>query len=83
MEIDPSLASAINSRYNGTIAQHQGAIYDSGALQQSGSPVSQVYPGACKPETAYWHPSAEYNINPVIFVQDFFWHSTQSLCHFC
>lgn len=62
---DPSLASALNSRYNGTLAQHQGAIYDTNSLAQPGSPVSQVYTSACKPESAYWHQAPEYNVQPV------------------
>lgn len=62
---DPSLASALNSRYNGSLAQHQSAIYDANALGQPGSPVSQVYTSACKPESAYWHQAPEYNVNPV------------------
>lgn len=59
---DPSLASAFNSRYNGTLSQHQGLIYDSNPIQQSGSPVSQVYTN-CKPESGYWHQASEYNVN--------------------
>lgn len=62
---DPPLASALNSRYNGALAQHQSAIYDANALGQPGSPVSQVYTSACKPESAYWHQASEYNVNPV------------------
>lgn len=62
---DPSLASAFNSRYNGTLSQHQGIIYDSNSIQQSGSPVSQVYSGNCKPESGYWHQTSEYNVNAV------------------
>lgn len=60
---DPSLASALNSRYNGT--QLQGTIYDSNSLPQAGSPVPQVYTTTSKPETAYWHQAPEYNVNPV------------------
>lgn len=59
---DPSLASALNSRYNGTLAQHQGTIYDTSSLAQPGSPVSQIYASA-KPD--YWHQTQEYNVNPV------------------
>lgn len=62
---DPSLASAFNSRYNGSLPQHQGIIYDSNSLQQSGSPVPQVYTSACKPESSYWHQTSEYNVNAV------------------
>lgn len=62
---DPSLASAFNSRYNGTLSQHQGIIYDSNSIQQSGSPVSQVYTSNCKPESGYWHQASEYNVNTV------------------
>lgn len=62
---DPSLASAFNSRYNGPLSQHQGIIYDSNPIQQSGSPVSQVYTGACKTESGYWHQAPEYNVNTV------------------
>lgn len=61
---DPSLASAFNNRYNGSLSQHQGIIYDSNSIQQSGSPVSQVYTTACKPES-YWHQASEYNVNAV------------------
>lgn len=61
---DPSLASALNNRYNGSLAQHQAAVYDGGALPQPGSPVPQVYTSSCKPE-GYWHQGAEYNVNPV------------------
>lgn len=65
-ETDPSLASAFNSRYNGALSQHQGSIiYDSNSIQQSGSPVSQVYAGSCKPESGYWHQTTEYNVNAV------------------
>lgn len=63
---DPSLASTLNSRYNGSLAQHQNAIYDANTLVQPGSPVSQVYTSACKSESAYWHQAPEYNVNPVI-----------------
>ncbi|XP_031621496.1 uncharacterized protein LOC116339635 isoform X2 [Contarinia nasturtii] len=66
---DPSLASAFNSRYNGALSQHQGIIYDSNSIQQSGSPVSQVYTGSCKPESGYWHQTAEYNVNAAPFGQ--------------
>lgn len=62
---DPSLASALNSRYNGTLAQHQSAIYDANTLGQPGSPVPQVYTSACKSDSAYWHQTPEYNVNPV------------------
>lgn len=62
---DPSLASAFNNRYNGSLSQHQGIIYDSNSIQQSGSPVSQMYTTACKPESGYWHQASEYNVNPV------------------
>lgn len=61
---DPSLASAFNSRYNGSLSQHQGIIYDGNSIQQSGSPVSQVYTGPCKTES-YWHQASEYNVNAV------------------
>lgn len=64
---DPSLASAFNSRYNGSLAQHQGIIYDSNSIQQSGSPVSQTFAGNCKPESGYWHQASEYNVNTVSF----------------
>lgn len=70
---DPSLASALNSRYNGSLAQHQS--YDGNALGQPGSPVSQVYTSACKPESAYWHQAPEYNVNPV---SNFFVHFSQN-----
>ncbi|XP_055305547.1 endothelial transcription factor GATA-2-like isoform X2 [Sitodiplosis mosellana] len=60
---DPSLASAFNSRYNGALSQHQGIIYDSNSIQQSGSPVPQVYTSNCKPESGYWHQASEYNVN--------------------
>lgn len=66
---DPSLASAFNSRYNGALSQHQGIIYDSNAIQQSGSPVSQVYTSNCKPESGYWHQASEYNVNSVSCVK--------------
>lgn len=62
---DPSLASAFNSRYNGSLSQHQGIIYDSNPIQQSGSPVSQNFSGNCKPESGYWHQASEYNVNAV------------------
>ena len=62
---DPSLASAFNSRYNGSLSQHQGIIYDSNPIQQSGSPVPQVYTSACKSESSYWHQAPEYNVNAV------------------
>lgn len=65
---DPSLASAFNSRYNGALSQHQGIIYDSNSIQQSGSPVSQVYTSNCKPES-YWHQASEYNVNAVSVFQ--------------
>lgn len=62
---DPSLASAFNSRYNGSLSQHQGIIYDSNPIQQSGSPVPQVYTSGCKSESSYWHQAPEYNVNAV------------------
>lgn len=65
---DPSLASAFNSRYNGALSQHQGIIYDSNSIQQSGSPVPQVYASNCKPESGYWHQASEYNVNAVSVV---------------
>lgn len=61
---DPSLASALNNRYNGGPSQHQGTIYDTNSMGQPGSPVSQVY--ASKPDAAYWHAASDaYNVNPV------------------
>lgn len=62
---DPSLASAFNSRYNGSLSQHQGIIYDSNPIQQSASPVPQVYTSGCKSESSYWHQAPEYNVNAV------------------
>lgn len=62
---DPSLASAFNGRYNGSLSQHQGIIYDSNPIQQSGSPVPQVYTSGCKSESSYWHQAPEYNVNAV------------------
>lgn len=67
---DPSLASAFNNRYNGSLSQHQGIIYDSNSIQQSGSPVSQVYSSTCKPESGYWHQASEYNVNAVSIFLD-------------
>lgn len=66
---DPSLASALNSRYNGSLVPHQATIYNGNALPQSGSPVPQVYTAACKPEGGYWHQGSEYNVNPVSEIQ--------------
>lgn len=64
---DPSLASALSNRYNGSsLVQHQGAIYDANSIPTSGSPVQQVYTTACKPEPAYWHQTPDYNVNSVI-----------------
>lgn len=75
---DPSLTSALNGRYNGSIAQHQGAIYDTNSLQQSASPVSQVYTSGCKGESGYWHPTSEYNVNPVSKIQSILFYSFYS-----
>lgn len=61
---DPTLTSALNSRYNNTLAQ-QSSIYDGSPVPTSGSPVQQVYTTACKPEPTYWHHGAEYNVNAV------------------
>lgn len=69
---DPSLASAFNSRYNGSLSQHQGIIYDSNPIQQSGSPVPQVYTSACKSESSYWHQAPEYNVNAVSIIYQCF-----------
>lgn len=64
---DPSLTSALTNRYNGSsLVQHQAAIYDANTIPTSGSPVQQVYTTACKPEPAYWHQAADYNVNSVI-----------------
>lgn len=62
---DPTLTSALNSRYNNSLAQQQ-ALYDANSVSASGSPVQQVYATSCKPEsTTYWHHGAEYNVNTV------------------
>lgn len=67
---DPSLASALSNRYNGSpLVQHQAAIYDANTIPTSGSP-QQVYTTACKPEPAYWHQAPDYNVNSVYFVLD-------------
>lgn len=71
---DPSLASAFNSRYNGSLSQHQGIIYDSNSIQQSGSPVPQVYTSACKSESSYWHQAPEYNVNAVSSIYPTFYY---------
>lgn len=70
---DPSLTSTLNGRYNGSLSQHQGTVYDAN-IQQSASPVSQVYTASgCKGDSGYWHPTSEYNVNPVSNLSFFFY----------
>lgn len=67
---DPTLTSALNSRYNNSIAQQQ-AIYDANSVPTSGSPQQVYTTTACKPEPTYWHHGAEYNVNAVGEIQFF------------
>lgn len=65
---DPTLTSALNSRYSNSLAQQQ-AIYDANTVPTSGSPVQQVYTTSCKPEPTYWHHGGEYNVSTVHIVK--------------